>query len=239
MIDHIKVEDIMFLDIETVPQEAGFDDVSPELQELWDKKSQFFRKDDELPEDVYQRAGIYAEFGKIVCISVGVLSHKDGQEKFRVKSFASHDEIALLSEFAQMLNGFTKDPKKNLCGHNVKEFDIPFIARRMLIHGVKLPAIIDVAGKKPWEVKFIDTLDLWKFGDYKHYTSLNLLTTIFNIPSPKDDIDGSQVASVYYEEKDLDRIARYCEKDVFATAQLLLKFKGMPILPQEAFEHVG
>ena len=128
---------------------------------------------------------------------------------------------------------------ENLCGHNVKEFDIPFIARRMLIHGVKLPAIIDVAGKKPWEVKFIDTLDLWKFGDYKHYTSLNLLTTIFNIPSPKDDIDGSQVASVYYEEKDLDRIARYCEKDVFATAQLLLKFKGMPILPQEAFEHVG
>jgi DNA polymerase elongation subunit (family B) len=135
-----------------------------------------------------------------------------------------------------MLEHFTNKANRNICGHNAREFDFPFIARRMLIHGVKLPAILDVAGKKPWEVRFLDTLDLWKFGDYKHYTSLNLLTTIFNIPSPKDDIDGSQVASVFYEEKDIERIARYCEKDVLATAQLFLRFKGEPLIDEEAVE---
>ncbi|MCG8582384.1 MAG: 3'-5' exonuclease [Bacteroidales bacterium] len=237
MLDNIKVEDIMFLDIETVPQEAGFDNVTPELKELWEKKSAYFRSEDESPADVYGRAGIYAEFGKIVCISVGVISARGGKRIFRVKSFAGDNEEVLLSDFAQMLSHFARDIHKNICGHNAKEFDFPFIARRMLINGVKLPPILDVAGKKPWEVKFLDTMDMWKFGDYKHYTSLNLLTTIFNIPSPKDDIDGSQVASVFYEENDVERIARYCEKDVLATAQLFLRFKGEDLIEEDAVEH--
>ncbi|MBS2211633.1 3'-5' exonuclease [Carboxylicivirga mesophila] len=237
MLDAVRVEDIMFLDIETVPQEASFENVTPELQVLWDKKSAYFRAEDESAGDVYGRAGIYAEFGKIVCISVGVISARGGKRIFRVKSFAGDNEKVLLEDFGQMLNGFARDMHKNICGHNAKEFDFPYIARRMLINGVKLPPILDVAGKKPWEVKFMDTMDMWKFGDYKHYTSLNLLTTIFDIPSPKDDIDGSQVAQVFYEERDVERIARYCEKDVLATAQLFLRFKGEELIAEDAVEH--
>ena len=239
MLDNIRVEDILFLDIETVPDQPAFDQVSPALQELWEKKSVYFRKEEETAEEVYGRAGIYAEFGKIVCISVGVLAHRDGQRIFRLKSFAGDDEKKLLVDFKEMLEHFASKPTRNICGHNAREFDFPFIARRMLIHGVKLPEVLDVAGKKPWEVKFLDTLDLWKFGDYKHYTSLNLLTTIFGIPSPKDDIDGSQVAQVFYEEKDIERIARYCEKDVLATAQLFLRFKGEPLIEEDAIELVN
>ncbi|WP_439181640.1 3'-5' exonuclease [Carboxylicivirga taeanensis] len=237
MLDNVRVEDIMFLDIETVPQEASFDHVSEELQGLWEKKSAYFRQESESAADVYGRAGIYAEFGKIICISVGVISARGGNRIFRVKSFAGDNELVLLEDFGQMLNHFARDAQKNICGHNAKEFDFPYIARRMLINGVRLPPILDVAGKKPWEVKFLDTMDMWKFGDYKHYTSLNLLTTIFKIPSPKDDIDGSQVASVFYEENDIDRIARYCEKDVLATAQLFLRFKGEELIDEDAVEH--
>ncbi|MCU4177533.1 3'-5' exonuclease [Carboxylicivirga sp. N1Y90] len=237
MLESVRSEDVLFLDIETVPDQPSFADISPEMQALWDKKSQYFRNDEESAAEVYGRAGIYAEFGKIVCISVGIIVIRDGKRIFRLKSFAGVDEAALLKEFKQMLE-HRANASKNMCGHNAREFDFPFIARRMLIHGIKLPKVLDVAGKKPWEVKFLDTLDLWKFGDYKHYTSLNLLTTIFNIPSPKDDIDGSQVAAVFYEERDVDRIARYCEKDVLATAQLFLRFKGEDLIEEDAVETV-
>jgi predicted PolB exonuclease-like 3'-5' exonuclease len=235
MLEQYPAENIMFLDIETVPQFPVFDQLTPELQYLWDKKSAYFRKEDQKAEDVYERAGIYAEFGKIVCISAGVVFLRNGERFFKVKSFSGDDEVQLLQEFGKVLNGFCNDPKNQICGHNIKEFDIPFIARRMLINGIPLPPVMDIAGKKPWEVKYLDTLDLWKFGDYKHYTSLALLTTIMGIPSPKDDIDGSQVASVYYNDKNLERIAIYCEKDVFATAQLFLKFKGEPLIDAANF----
>ncbi len=235
MLEQYRNDDILFLDIETVPQEKSFEDVEETLQELWDKKSKYFRKEDESPADVYQRAGIYAEFGKIVCISVGFIHTVNSVKTFRVKSYAGDDEKKLLSDFANMLN---RSRQKFLCGHNIKEFDVPFIARRMLINGIKLPESLNIAGKKPWEVNFIDTLDLWKFGDYKHYTSLNLLTNIFGIPSPKDDIDGSEVARVFYEEGDIDRIARYCEKDVLATAQLFLRFKGDDLIDPDKVESV-
>lgn len=239
MLDNLKPENVLFIDIETVPQHEGYEQVDKNLQKLWDKKATYFLKDDQTAADVYQRAGIYAEFGKIVCISAGVIYYVKGEMHFKVKSFANHDEKALLMEFADMLDNFmSKSPDRNLCGHNAKEFDFPYIARRMLINGLKLPQALNIAGKKPWEIRFLDTLDLWKFGDYKHYTSLNLLTAIFNIPSPKDDIDGSQVAEVYYKDKDLDRIAIYCEKDVLATAQLLLRFMGKPLIEEDYFERV-
>ncbi len=239
MLDNLAPENILFIDIETVPQYENYSEQSEAMQELWNKKAAYFLKDEETPEDIYQRAGIYAEFGKIVCISAGIIHHVKGEMHFKVKSFAGDDEKRLLMEFSDMLNVFmSKGPDRNLCGHNAKEFDFPFIARRILINGLRLPQCLDIAGKKPWEVKFLDTLDLWKFGDYKHYTSLNLLTTIFNIPSPKDDIDGSQVAEVYYKEKDIERIAIYCEKDVLATAQLLLRFMGKPLIEQDYFERV-
>ncbi|MGF7138977.1 3'-5' exonuclease [Roseimarinus sediminis] len=238
MLNHINIESILFLDIETVPLFPSFDDQPEKLQKLWDKKSLHFRDESQDASDVYQRAGIYAEFGKIICISVGTLYQKQGEPRFRVKSYAGSDEKKLLYDFVNMLDNFSKHGGVKLCAHNGQEFDYPYIARRCLINGVAIPKILDIAGAKPWEVKdiLLDTLQLWKFGDYKHFTSLDLLCAIFEIPTPKDDIDGSQVADVFYKENDLDRIIRYCEKDVFALAQLFLRYQGRQILPPEAFE---
>ncbi len=239
MLHHLKPESIMFLDIETVPQHESYEQQSEIMQSLWDKKASYFTTEEQTPADIYQRAGIYAEFGKIVCISAGFIHYVKGEMHFRVKSFADDDEKKLLIEFNNALDSFiNKNPSNTLCGHNAKEFDFPYIARRTLLNGLPLPNALDIAGKKPWEIKFLDTMELWKFGDYKHYTSLNLLTTIFNIPSPKDDIDGSQVADVYYKEKNLDRIAAYCEKDVFATAQLMLRYMGLPLIENKNFKSV-
>ncbi|MDR2928849.1 MAG: 3'-5' exonuclease [Cytophagaceae bacterium] len=233
MLTDLSIENILFFDIETVPLQSEFKALDPVLQELWDKKSAYFRTMEQTPADVYQRAGIYAEFGKIVCISAGIVFTKEGERFFKLKSFYGHNEKQLLLDFGQLLLSFCANPRNKLCGHNIKEFDIPFVARRMIINCIPLPPVLHIAGKKPWEVQFIDTLELWKFGDYKHYTSLKLLTHILDIPSPKDDIDGSQVGDVYYVQNDIERIAVYCEKDVFATAQLLLRLKGEGLINQK------
>jgi hypothetical protein len=192
----------------------------------------YFRTPEQSGSDVYDRAGIYAEFGKIICISAGFIYPDGGQRKVRIKSFSGDDEKKIINEFKSLLKTFGDKKDFSLCAHNGKEFDFPFIARRMLINGIVIPEVLDVAGKKPWEVKFIDTLDLWKFGDYKHYSSLDLLAYIFGIPSPKDDIDGSMVAEYYYEKEDLPRIVKYCEKDVITVIQLILRFKGMDLIQE-------
>ena len=235
MFDSLSSEDILFLDIETVPQKPEFKELTESFQHLWDKKSIHFRNENQEASDVYERAGIYAEFGKIICISAGLIIQKNGERYYRVKSFHDSDEKKLISEFNQMLEKFTSNPSKKLCAHNGQEFDYPYIARRTLINGLKVPRILDIAGAKPWEIKerLLDTLQMWKFGDYKNYTSLDLLCAAFNIPTPKDDIDGSMVASVYYQEGDIDRIIRYCEKDTLALANLMLRYKGEEIIPIE------
>jgi 3'-5' exonuclease len=235
MFEQIHLENILFLDIETVPKYSQYSDLPDLEKELWDKKSNYFRTADQSGSDVYNRAGIYAEFGKIICISVGFIHIEGGQRKIRIKSFSNDEEKKLILEFMSMLKAFGERKDFSLCAHNGKEFDFPYIARRMLINGLVIPEVLDVAGKKPWEVKFIDTLDLWKFGDYKHYSSLNLLAYIFGIPSPKDDIDGSMVSDIYYEKKDLPRIVKYCEKDVITVIQLILKFKALDLIPEENF----
>ena len=192
-------------------------------------KTQYQRKD-ETPEEFYERAGIWAEFGKIICVSVGMFT-KDQPTALRIKSFAGHDEKELLTTFCAMLK---KQPVNLiLCAHNGKEFDFPYLCRRMLINSVKLPQQLEISGKKPWEINHIDTMELWKFGDYKSYTSLSLLTEIFNIPTPKDDIDGSMVGHVYWQEKALERICTYCQKDVIATAQLLRRFRGEELIDED------
>jgi hypothetical protein len=235
MLDRIQLEDILFLDIETVPQCPEFHRLDETAQHLWEQKAASMCKDGQTPGDVYERAGIYAEFGKIVCISAGFAYHiAGGQLAFRLKSCFGDDESELLKEFSGVIDRFAMQHfNVLLCAHNGREFDFPYIARRMLINGVALPAALDIAGKKPWEIPFLDTMELWRFGDYKNYTSLKVLTHIFGIPSPKDDIDGSQVASVYWQEKNLHRIVRYCEKDVLAIAQLLLRYKGMKLIDTE------
>ncbi len=240
MLYNLNIEDVLFLDIETVPQQPAYHELPENFKKLWDHKSTYFRNEEQGPEDVYERAGIYAEFGRIICISAGFVVQKSGERFFRVKSFYDDDEKKLLSAFNNMLDKFTSHQGKCLCAHNGQEFDYPYIARRTLINGLKLPRILDIAGMKPWDVKdkLMDTLQLWKFGDYKNYTSLSLLCAAFNIPTPKDDIDGSQVAQVYYEEGDLDRIIRYCEKDTLAVANLLLRYKGEAIIGMENMEVV-
>lgn len=229
---------VLFLDIETVPVAPDYNSLDERLAGLWDKKSAWFRKDDEQAADVFERAGIYSEFGKIITISVGVVTGTGNNRSIRLKSFFGDDEHKLLEEFGVMLNNFCTGKVALLCAHNGKEFDFPYIARRMLINGINIPSILDNAGKKPWEINLLDTMELWKFGDYKHYTSLDLITTLLNIPTPKDDIDGSMVASVYWNDKDIGRIMEYCEKDVIALIQVFLKFRNEKMVSESNIESV-
>ncbi len=244
MLENLDMANILFLDIETVSGKASYDELSDTFKSLWKLKSRsVLRKydvpieEDEAAAAYEDRAAIFAEFGKIVCISVGIIiKDKKTQElTLRLKSFASDDEAELLGDFIEMVAQYYNDPFKYFfCGHNLKEFDIPYICRRMVVNQLKMPKILDIAGKKPWENKqMLDTLELWRFGDFKNFTSLKMLTALFDIPSPKDDIDGSEVGRVYWKENDLARIARYCEKDVLAVVQLLLKYRGQELLPQE------
>ncbi len=229
MIKRINLENILFLDIETVPQHEHFDHLDDTSKTLWELKSQYQRKDEFSAEEFYDRAGIWAEFGKIVCISVGHFVMKGDVRSFRVTSFHG-DEITLLKEFKALLDNHFNKPQQLLCAHNGKEFDFPYIARRMIINGIDIPFKLDLFGKKPWEVPHLDTLELWKFGDYKTFTSLKLMAHVLGIPSPKDDIDGSQVRHVFYVEKDIDRIITYCEKDTVTVAQILLRLRNEPLL---------
>jgi predicted PolB exonuclease-like 3'-5' exonuclease len=234
----INFENILFLDIETVPEVENFEDLSETKQELFALKTQYQRKEEITPNDFYERAGIWAEFGKIVCISVGFFTNFNTNNRvFRVTSFYGN-EAKILIDFKNLLDTHYNKPYHVLCAHNGKEFDFPYIARRMIINQIKLPEKLNLFGKKPWEIAHLDTMELWKFGDYKHYTSLKLLTHILGITSPKDDINGSEVAAVYYKEKDIDRIVIYCEKDVIAVAQLLLRFNNEALLEDIQIMHV-
>lgn len=237
MLYKINVENILFLDIETVPEYSTFDELSEEKQLLWEQKSKYQRKEDFTPEEFYNRAGIWAEFGKIICISVGYFVEKGMERNFRVTSFYG-DEVNLLKKFNKLLQEHFNQVKHLLCGHNGKEFDFPYIARRMLIHGIKLPYKLNLFGKKPWEIPHLDTMELWKFGDYKHYTSLKLMANVLGIPSPKDDMDGSMVRDVFYNENNLNRIVTYCELDVVTTAQVFLRLRGDGLLTENQIKKI-
>jgi DNA polymerase elongation subunit (family B) len=220
---------ILFLDIETISQTNNYNSLSERTKTQWARKSSFLNKSKErTPEDIYHdKAAIFAEFGKVITIGLGFFSENEEEEMtLRLTSIANDDEKILLQEFIDLLAKFDQD-KLQLCGHNGKEFDFPYLCRRMLVNDFKLPYSLDTSGKKPWEVNHLDTMEMWKFGDRKHFTSLDLLANIFDIESSKDGIDGSQVGKVYYEENDLDRIAQYCMRDVAVTAQLYLKLKSL------------
>ncbi len=237
MLHKIPLQNILFFDIETASEQENFFDLPDEKQHLFDIKTAYQRKDDFTPEEFYERAGIWAEFGKIICISVGYFVLKNDIRNFRVTSLFG-EEKKILQDFTDLINQHFSQASHVLCGHNAKEFDIPYIARRMIIHGMPLPDKINLFGKKPWEVPHLDTMELWRFGDYKNFTSLRLLTNVLNIPSPKDDIDGSEVNYVYWVENDIDRIVTYCEKDVIAVAQILLRFRAEEMLVPEEIKHV-
>jgi len=223
-----ELNKVIFLDIETVPQQKEFELLNEEQKKLWEQKAKFdsaYKSGEISLSDTYQRAGIYAEFGKIICISFGYVALEKGQRELRIKSISDKDEKNLLSKLLKLIQGFDKDTL--LCAHNGKEFDFPYICRRLLINGLKIPKILDLQNKKSWEIKHLDTMELWKFGDYKHYTSLDLLANIFNIESSKKEMDGSMVGKVYYEENNLKKIVEYCELDVWVLANVFLKLNSM------------
>lgn len=235
------INTILFLDIETVPQYPSYNELPDNWKSLWDIKAGYLirNKEDETFESSYPRAGIYAEFGKIVCISCGFIQGSGEQKKISIKSFAGDNEPILLHEFAEMLKKWSGTEPRFLCGHNGKEFDFPYLCRRMIINQVAIPSILNIAGKKPWEVNHIDTMELWKFGDFKNYTSLNLLAQALGIDTPKDDIDGSMVWEVYWKDKNLGRIVTYCQKDVVTVAQILLRMMGESLIKAENVEIRG
>lgn len=224
-----QLENILFLDIETASLEADYNTLSERLRAEWIKKENHIKAKDEVIEAgslFFNRAGIYAEFGKVICVGVGYFHFDQESEKleFRMKSFCAESEYDTLEEFVKLLN---KKPWV-LCAHNGKEFDFPYLSRRILVNRLPLPEPLQIAGKKPWEVRHLDTLELWKFGDYKHYTRLELLAAIFDIPTSKEGIDGSQVNETYYVQKNIKSIREYCLRDVWVTAQVYLAFEGIP-----------
>jgi 3'-5' exonuclease len=221
------IEKILFLDIETVPLVYQYKDLEISAGDLWNKKWQYNK--DISPEEQYAKAGIYAEFAKTICIGVGYYKN----EKFTVNTIASPDEKEVLRKFVAFMRENFSGHDHLLCAHNGKEFDFPFLCRRFLINDIPLPKLLQIQGKKPWEVKHIDTMDLWKFGDIKNFSSLNLLAHVFGIPSPKDDMDGSMVAKTFYEENDLAKIERYCKKDVITLARVYTRFAGVRKLQEE------
>ena len=233
-------KNVLFLDIETVATTEHYADLSERMKVQWARKVNFFRQREEgqTDEDLfYERAGIYAEFGKIIVIGIGKFTaNEKGERSLKTKYFVNHDERSLLEEFKTALDKMDSVNLK-LCAHNGKEFDFPYLSRRMLVHGILLPAVLNLAGKKSWDIPHLDTMELWKFGDYKHYTSLDLLAALFDIPTSKGDLDGSKVNHVYYREKNLIKIAEYCVGDVVAVAQLFLKLKGLSLITEENIVH--
>lgn len=227
MTKEVRVEDILFIDIETVPITYHYNKLSQTEKELWNKKWVYSKEID--PEQQYLKAGIYAEFAKVVCIGLGYFN----EGKFRTKAIAGENEQTILKEFSELLNGHFNKNEHLLCAHNGKEFDFPFLCRRLLINQMPLPKILQLQGFKSWDVKHIDTMEMWRFGDYKNFTSLNLLAHVFNIPSPKDDIDGSQIAQVFYEEKNIERIKTYCIKDVITLTRIYQCLKGQKSLADD------
>lgn len=215
-----NIEKILFLDIETAPLVYNYQELNENAKDLWNKKWQYNKE--QSSEDHYKKSGIFAEFAKVICIGLGFYN----AGKFRIKCISGDDEKAVLLQFSELITNYFNTSAHQLCAHNGKEFDFPFLCRRFIINGISLPDPLQIQGKKPWEINHLDTMELWKFGDYKNYTSLDLLAHVFGIPSPKDQMDGSMVAKVYYEEKGLEKIANYCKKDVITLARVFNRFNG-------------
>lgn len=235
----IPLNNILFLDIETVSQYSSFEELPESWKELWTKKAEGLLRNSKVEqtvESIYERAAIFSEFGKIICISCGVLQGTREQKTLAIKSFYGDNEKMILTAFIGMLNKWTPGSQKFLCAHNGKEFDFPYLCRRMIINNECIPELLNTSGKRPWELNFIDTMELWRFGEYKNFTSLNLLAHVLNIPTSKDDIDGSMVGGVYWIEKNLERIVHYCQKDVVTMAQIYLRLNREALVAPENIE---
>lgn len=233
-----KIKNVLFIDLETIAAHRSYEELSPRMQQLWGKRATLIRKRTESEDDsdaalYYTQAGISAEFGRIACIAFGgVYFNENDEPALKVASFAHDSEVEMLLTFKQLIEKYNQD-QLVLCAHNGKEFDFPFLCRRMLVNGIDLPRSLQLAGKRPWEILHQDTMELWKFGDYKAHTSLDLLAAVFDIPGSKGEMSGDQVTRVYYEENDLDKICRYCREDVVVLSQLYLKMHLQPPVKEE------
>jgi 3'-5' exonuclease len=234
----IPLHNILFLDIETASQYPSYLNMPAEWQGLWDHRSNSLlrNKEEETPETIYPKAAIYAEFGKVICISCGIIQGSGINRKIVIKSFVNEDEKLLLNDFSNMVQQWSFDEARWLCAHNGKDFDFPYLCRRMTVHRIPIPAALNCTGKKPWETRYLDTMELWKFGEYKCFTSLNLMAHTLGIQTPKDDIDGSKVGEVYWIEKNITRIVEYCQKDVVTVAQIFLRLQNEPPITAENIE---
>ena len=235
----IPLGNILFLDIETVSQYSNYEDLPETWKELWTKKADNILKnnrDEHTAESIYERAGIFPEFGKIICISCGVIQGSGSNKGMTIKSFYGDDEKLILGEFCGMLSKWTPGSQKYLCAHNGKEFDFPYLCRRMVINDECIPDLLSISGKRPWEINHLDTMELWRFGEFRNFTSLNLLAHVLNVPTPKDDMDGSMVGLVYWREKNIERIVHYCQKDVITMAQIYLRLNREQLVPERNVE---
>ena len=231
----------LVIDIETASIVEDYESLDPRMQVQWDKKATFLQKTDERPSDelYFDKGAIFAEFGKVICISAGIFTkEEDNTIGIRIKSFAGETEKETLESFNELIQNKFDSASLRLIAHNGKEFDFPYLCRRMLVNGIKIPQALNIQDKKPWEINHIDTMELWKFGDRKNFTSLDLLAALFGIESSKEDIDGSMVNTVYYKEQDLDRISKYCKRDVMVTAQVFLKLNGLPVIRQDNIKYL-
>ena len=224
---------ILFVDIETVTAQPAYDQLSPVMQHAWQRKAKALHRPDDMTIDdfYFARGGIYAEFGKIVVISVGFFhALEDNTTELRIKCISGDNEKDLLKNFNDTVLKF--DQKKlQLCAHNGKEFDFPYLCRRMLANAVALPASLDLSGMRSWQVPHIDTMQLWKFGDYKSYTPLELLAAVFGLESNDTDaIEGSDINRIYHRENNLGKINRFCQRNIGLLAQVYLRLKSLPTL---------
>lgn len=231
----------LVIDIETASAFVDYNEMDTRMQSLWDKKASFMQANDErTSEELYfDKGAIFAEFGKVICISAGVFT-KEADDSFgiRIKSFALETEKETLTAFNKLIEDKFDGKQLRMVAHNGKEFDFPYLCRRMLVNEIEIPEALDIRDKKPWEINHFDTMELWKFGDRKNFTSLDLLSALFGVESSKEDIDGSQVNEVYYKEKNLERISKYCQRDVMVTAQVFLKLNGLQKISQEYIKYL-
>lgn len=230
------IRNYLIIDIETASVFEDYRQMDERMQALWDKKAAYMHKQDEkTPGELYfDKGAIFAEFGKVICISAGVFTkEEDNSIGLRIKSFAFDTEKETLEAFKNLVEHKFDSKKLRMVAHNGKEFDFPYLCRRMLVNNIEIPEALDIRGKKPWEIAHIDTMELWKFGDRKNFTSLDLLAAIFGIETSKDDIDGSQVNEVYYKENDLERISKYCQRDVMVTARVFLRLNEFQQINEE------
>lgn len=236
-----EVAKIVFFDLETASEYESLDQLAlnkPKMAELWSKRCEYLRSrfeenKDMTDEQLYEaKAALTPEFARIVCATFGRVTFIGEDPNVIIKSYCSEHEDEVLDGIQKV---FDKFASLKFSGHNIKRFDIPMMCKRLLIHGRSLPKGLQIQNLKPWEMPFIDTSEVWSFGAWQEgFVSLELLVTAIGLETPKGDIKGEDVSRVFWQDGDTHRIAEYCQRDVFAGIQALLKLSGLPVV--EEFE---